>query len=215
MVSIGAPLGILIESLKPAVTRETRSRCTAYVGNARMVRLADTQPSAQSDAKAWLQRARNADEIDEKLLFLSRAHEVEPFNEDGQAAVFSALKEHLQRRPYLAYYTETNSVYRVLTARKRSLFIPKLRSAVEKFPRRRANRLASAQRWLALSVAGLLFAGVGTLVFAPLAAFAALNVRGTKMTPREHIRSSVILALSVASFILGLGFSALLALHWY
>lgn len=182
-----------------------------------MVRLDDTQPTSvrKVDAGTWLQRAQQAQAIDEKLLCLSRAHEIEPGNTAIQAAAFTALKDHLQGEPCLAYYAETNLVYRVLTARKRSLFIPKLRSAVEKFPSPRVNRLAIAQRWLALSAIGLLFGGLGTLIFAPLAAFAALSVRGTKMTPRENIRSSIILALSAVLFVLALGFSALLALHWY
>jgi NADH:ubiquinone oxidoreductase subunit 2 (subunit N) len=74
--------------------------------------------------------------------------------------------------------------------------------------------LKGAYRWLTLAILGLLSAGVGTVIFAPLAALAAVRAQDSLQSHAERVGSTVILIVAFALFVIGVFFSILFVLHW-
>lgn len=171
---------------------------------------------APQNIEAWLLRATLAPSLNERIICVNRLNELAPNYQDRYNVAFFALKELLDKDPFLAYLEETDDLYRVINTERVVLSIPKKRAPVNPYPPEESNPgpLRSAYRWLALSIAGLLFAGVGTVIFAPIAALAALRAHRAVGSSSEQVRSTVVLILSFGLFIVGFLFSILFILHW-
>lgn len=161
---------------------------------------------------AWLLRAGLSQDLEEKLLCVNRMNELGMEDEDRHHVAFFTLKASLDRDPFLAYMEETDGLYRVRNAERFMLSIPKRRSLTESYPDHGRDSLSSARRWLALSLFGLMFAGLGTLVFSPLAAFSALHA-GRSANRSTRVDSYVILLIAGFLFLIGISFVVLLILH--
>jgi len=61
---------------------------------------------------------------------------------------------------------------------------------------------------------GLLVAGIGTVVFAPMAAVAALQADQSLGTRVERAKAMIVFLASAGLFIIGILFTILFALHW-
>jgi len=118
----------------------------------------------------------------------------------------------LQRDAFLAYVTETDGFYVVRTSSDLRFAHPKDRAAPKPFPPTHPPPSRAAFRWLAWSVIGLLPAGLGTLLCAPLAALAALKLLRHSEGP-DRQRALVVLWGAVALWLLALGLAAILILH--
>jgi hypothetical protein len=96
------------------------------------------------------------------------------------------------------------------------LTIPKKRAPVNPSPLEKTEPgpLRPAYRWLTLAVVGLLLAGIGTVVFAPLAGWAAVAAQKSIVSRSDRVRSTVVLILAFFLFMIGVIFSVLLILHW-
>jgi hypothetical protein len=171
--------------------------------------------TAPESIEAWLMRATLAPTLDERLVCVNRLNELAPGYQDRYNVAFFALKELLDKNPYLAYLEETEELYRV-ASRDRVLTIPKKRAPTEPYPPERPTRgpLTSAYRWLIMAFAGLLVAGIGAVLFAPLAALAAIQAQGSLRSRSEQVSATVALVASLGLFIVGVLFSLLFVLHW-
>jgi hypothetical protein len=163
--------------------------------------------------EAWLLRASLADSLEEKLQCINRMHELGADRHDRYNVAFYALKELLERDPFLAYVEETDGLYRVHNAERTVLVVPKRRSVTTSHLDRGADGLSSARRWLMLAVFGLMFAGIGTLIFAPLAAWAAFGARRSLHTRSSQVDSMVMLLMAAGSFVIGIFFVILFIMH--
>ena len=123
----------------------------------------------------------------------------------------------MDRKPFLAYLEETDELYWVLNADRVVLSIPKKRAPVNPSPPEGppTTPLRPAHRWLTMSILGLLLAGVGTVVFAPLAALAAIRAHQSVRTRAEQVSSTVVLIASFGLFMIGVIFGLLFLLHWF
>ena len=63
------------------------------------------------------------------------------------------------------------------------------------------------------SVLGLTLAGLGTLIFTPLAVWAALEVRQNNASHAERVGVAVVILISTLLFFLGLFFVYLFVIH--
>ena len=171
--------------------------------------------SAPESIEAWLLRATLAPSLEERLLCVNRLNELAPGYQDRYNVAFFALKELLDKNPYLAYLEETDDLYRVAST-DHVLTIPKKRAPVEAYPpeKPRSGPLASAYRWLNVAIVGLLLAGIGAVIFAPLAALAAVRAQKSVQSHSEQVSSIVALIAAFGLFILGVLFSLLFVLHW-
>jgi hypothetical protein len=174
-----------------------------------------TQTESQS-IEAWLLRATLAPSLEERLNCVNRLNELAPGYRDRYNVAFFALKEFWDQNPFLRYLEETDELYRVISADRLVLSIPKQRAPTNPPPPdgSQPSPLKGAYRWLTMAILGLLLAGVGTVIFAPLAAMAALRAQGSTKSPPERISSTVVVIVAVGLFMIGVIFSLLFLLHW-
>jgi hypothetical protein len=82
---------------------------------------------APTSIEAWLLRATLAPSLGERLICVNRLNELAPGYQDRYKVAFFALKELLDKNPYLAYLEETDELYRVAST-DHVLSIPKKRA---------------------------------------------------------------------------------------
>jgi hypothetical protein len=166
--------------------------------------------------EAWLLRATLAPSLNERLICVNHLNELAPGFQDRYNVAFFALKDLLEQDPFLAYLEETDNLYRVINSDRVVLSIPKKRAPADPYPplEPQPGPLRAAYRWLTMSIVGLLLAGIGTVVFAPLAAVAAMRAQQSLHSPAERVRSAIVLILAFGLFIVGFLFSILFFLHW-
>ena len=168
---------------------------------------------APENLEAWFLRASLAPSLEERLFCVNCLNELSPDRPDRHHVAFSAVKELLDRDPFLAYLEETEALYRVVNKSNQVLVIPKKRAPAQPSIPEQPSALKPAYRLLVMAIFGLLLAGIGTLIFAPLAAVAALGAGRSLRSHAEHVSSMVILIIASLLFLLGLVFAILFVLH--
>jgi len=93
------------------------------------------------------------------------------------------------------------------------LVVPKDRSLPEPYPAVRPILLQKAYRWLGLACLGMLLAGLGAMVFASLAAVAAVGLNLQPISRNDRIRSLVVLMLAGGLWLGGLLLGVILLVH--
>ena len=166
------------------------------------------------DAEAWWLRATLAPSPEERIMSVNRLNELAPDLQDRHHLSFFTIREALERDPYLAYHDETDDLYRAINAEQVVMSIPKQRAPAEPPPTERSSPLRSAYRWLVLAFFGLLFAGLGSLIFAPLAALSARQAKPSLSSRTEQVNANVVITLSLLVLLLGLNFAFLFLIHW-
>jgi hypothetical protein len=166
---------------------------------------------------AWLLRATLAPSLEERIACVNRLNELAPGYQDKYNLAFYALKELLDKDPFLRYLEETDELYRVINAERLVLSIPKKRTPVDAPPPEGSQPvpLRGAYRWLTMAVMGLMLAGIGTVLFAPLAAWSALRAQDSLQSHAEHVSFAIVLILAFGLFVIGVLFSILFMLHWF
>lgn len=174
-----------------------------------------TQVAPQS-IDAWLLRATLAPSLEERLLCVNRLNELAPGYQDKYNIAFFALKELLDKNPFLAYLEETEELYRVVNADHQVLSIQKKRAPLNSSSPEpsQSTSLQEAYGLLIAAIMGLLLAGIGTVIFAPLAALAAIQAQQSMPSHAERVSSMVVLIAAFSIFIIGILFSLLFMLHW-
>jgi|RhiMetdeSRZDD1v2_1073273.scaffolds.fasta_scaffold59990_3 hypothetical protein len=171
---------------------------------------------APDNIDAWLSCVTLAPSLAERVFCVNHLNELAPGYQDRHDIAFFALKELFDEKPYLAYLAETDELYRVINTDRVVLNIPKKRARFEPYPpvQPTAGPLRLAYRWLILSMVGLLVAGIGTVVFAPMAAVAAIRADQSPGTRAERGKATVVFLVSVGLFMIGVIFLILFVLHW-
>jgi hypothetical protein len=171
---------------------------------------------APDNTDAWLLCTTLAPSLAERVFCVNHLNELAPGYQDRHDIAFFALKELVDEKPYLAYLAETDELYRVLNTDRVVLTIPKKRAPFEPYPPKQptAGPLHLADRWLIMAMVGLLVAGIGTVVFAPMAALAAIQADQSLGTRAERAKATVIFLASVGLFMIGVIFTILFVLHW-
>jgi hypothetical protein len=162
---------------------------------------------------AWYLRGSLAGGLEERVLCMNRLNELVPDHRDQHSLAFFALKDFLERDPFLAYRGETPKLYKATTAEGLTLSIPKRRAETIPFLDRPPDRLTVAYNWLVFAVLGLLLAGLGTLIFAPLAAWAAIEAKQGNPSHADHVGAAVVLLVATLLFFVGLFFVYLFVIH--
>jgi hypothetical protein len=171
---------------------------------------------APDNIDAWLSCATLAPSLAERVFCVNHLNELAPGYQDRHDIAFFALKELFDEKPYLAYLAETDELYRVINTDRVVLSIPKKRAPFEPYPPKQptASSLRLAYCWLIMSMVGLLVAGIGTVVFAPMAAVAAIRADQSVGTHAERSKATLVFLASAGLFMIGVLFTILFALHW-
>ncbi len=159
----------------------------------------------------------------ERLDCLNREHQDRPGDPLVREQIYQEVKEVVDHDPYLEYHAENTSAYRVIDRAQQVLIVPKERARPEPYPVNRPVPVRMAYRYLMFAAIGLVLSGLGALLFAPLAARAAvraLNDRSLNTNPAasavdyaDRVRARVVLALAFLLFIAGLALTYLLWVH--
>jgi hypothetical protein len=172
---------------------------------------------APGNVDAWLLRATLARSLDERIACVNHLHELAPGFHDRYNVAFFTLKDLLDRNPFLRYLEETDDLYRVMNAERMVLIIPKQRAPVNPPPpeQPQTGPLQVAEGLLIVAVAGLLVAGLGTVIFAPIAALAAIRAHQAQRSQAERDRAAILVVAAFGLFIIGFLFSLLFLLHLF
>jgi len=173
----------------------------------------DATRIAPDNIDGWLVRAHTAASTEEILFSLSQVHRLDPDNSIAKEYTYQTLWRMLERDPYLAYIDETKDLYYVRSKEYLSLAIPKDRAPQDPFPAPQPAPLAAASRLLILSIVGLLIAGLGTLVFAPLTMIEAVNAARAPIGTQNQLRAWIIFFIAIFLFALALLFGLLFFVH--
>jgi sterol desaturase/sphingolipid hydroxylase (fatty acid hydroxylase superfamily) len=125
---------------------------------------------------------------------------------------YPLVRRLLAADPFLLYLDESSEVYHVRHS-EGELRVLKERGIPEPYPARRPLWLQRAYRWLWLACLGLLLAGLGAMVFATLAAAAALALNSQPISRSDRIRSLVVLLLAGGLWLGGLLLAVILLVH--
>ncbi len=165
------------------------------------------------NVEAWLARSRYSASLDERLFSLSQVHRLDPHHPAAKKEGYQVIWRMLEQDPYLAYLDETDDLYYVRNNAYLSLALPKDRGVPESYPMRKPGRLSYAFRWLGLALIGLLFAGLGTLVFAPLAILSVILAQRHGLSRSDQIRSVVVVLVAGVLLAVAIGMATLLYTH--
>lgn len=169
--------------------------------------------AAPDNVDAWLLRGAFAVSTEEGLACISRAVALAPDHSGAKSSMYNTLKRYLEQDPFLRYIEETELLYRVLTGEGRAITVSKDRGVSPSYPLVESTPVKPVLRLVILSAIGLLPAGIGAVVFAPIAAAKAW--RTSQKPLNGHQRRQVRMALLYADvlFVLGLLLGFVFLLH--
>jgi hypothetical protein len=173
-------------------------------------------PTISQKVEAWLARARRARSLREVLACLNRVHFLNPHHQAGKRLSYESIWRLLEKNPFLAYKGENHGAYVVSDGTDLMVMVPKDRAISEPYPPREARPLALAFRLLGWALLGLSLAGIGALIFAPLAALRALQIylQGP-LSQADQIRVAVILITAGGVLSIAFILNFLLLLHLF
>ena len=166
-----------------------------------------------TNEQAWLARAATAGTLEEAIDALTRVLALNPAHPAARQQLYEAMQALLRQDAFLAYQGETPELYQLRAPENFQFVHPKDRAAPDPFPPPTAPPAQSAYRWLGLALLGLLAAGLGTLVFAPIAMLSAARLLRQPPTPADRRRGWLVLGTAFGLWWVGLGLSFLLILH--
>jgi hypothetical protein len=163
--------------------------------------------------KAWLLAAETAPSITVAVNCLNSANALYPAHPDAKQQTYRFVQQLLHRDPSILYLDETDELYQVRSGEQLSLLVPKDRSQPQPYPPGRPMLLQSAYRWLALAFLGLPLAGLGAILFAPLAAASAIGLYFRTASRTNRVYSLVVIMLSGGLWLVGLLLGVILLVH--
>ncbi len=165
------------------------------------------------NADAWLLRAQTAQGLEERLNCLSRIIALDPQHPAAQTALHQSLQRFLEDDAFLAYVGESNAMYYTRTNTGLVLTVPKKHAVSESYPPREPSLLRQAYRRLGLALFGLALAGLGTLIFAPLAIISAVQAGEHAKTRADQTRALIVIGAALLLCGLAIPLAALFLAH--
>jgi hypothetical protein len=123
------------------------------------------------------------------------------------------MQQLLRKDAFLAYQGETDIIYKIRTLAEFQFIHPKDRAMAKQFPPQNAPPARSAINWLGWSVVGLIPAGLGTLIMAPLAMIAATQLLRQPAESIDRRRAWIVIGGAIVLWLIALVFIFILTLH--
>jgi hypothetical protein len=153
------------------------------------------------------------DAAEERLMVLSRVLVQSPQHPQARRRLYETLQRYLQHNPFLRYLEENDSLYQVITGGGRVVIVPKDRAVTPPYPSPSITSLQRAYRWLGYALIGLLLAGLGAFICAPIAGMFAWRASLNSPDSDQRRRAGVALIYAGVLWAIGLIFSFLFLLH--
>ncbi len=196
------------------------------MANNRVIRpdtsLEDTQPSRRHNRptdgvdrarlEMLLHQARTAQDGDEALEYVQRAVDMLPDDPRVQSTAQLGMFNKLSSDAFLA---ETDKHYVIQFRDSRPFSVPKARNRAEVYPptmrRTEAERALRMMWWMIL---GLIPAGLGAVILSPIALRHGIRaLQQSSRDPQQHRMAWAAILVALVLGLIGVFFSALLALH--
>jgi hypothetical protein len=146
---------------------------------------------------------------------LKQAYLFDVKNPSGQFMTDKTIWSLLKQNPYLEYGVENEQVYVISNGADFSFVIPKDRNSPESYRLKNRRPLDKAFMLLGWAFLGLALAGLGTLIFAPLAIIQALRTYQSRpVSQADHIRVTIVISIALFLLIGALGLTYLFYLHF-
>ncbi len=165
------------------------------------------------NVEAWLLRAQTTRGLEESLNCLSRIIALNPQHTAAQVALHQSLHRFLEDDAFLAYVSESSATYYIGTNTGLVLTVPKKHAVIEPYPPREPSPLRPAYRRLSLALFGLAFAGLGTLLFAPLTIMSALQAGKRARTRADRIRALIVVGTALLLIGLAIPLTVIFLMH--
>jgi hypothetical protein len=160
-----------------------------------------------------LNLAKTSETLEESVTALNQVLGLNPENTVARQALYETMQQLLRKDAFLAYQGETNVFYKIRTLTEFQFIHPKDRAMVEPFPPRESPPARTAIYWLGWSVVGLIPAGLGTVVIAPLAMIAAIKLLRQQVALIDHRRAWIVLSGAIVLWLIALVLFFILILH--
>jgi len=151
--------------------------------------------------------------LEEKVTALNQVLELNPENIVARQELYETMQKLLRKDAFLAYEGETDVSYEIRTFEDFQFIHPKDRAVVELFPSQNPLPTREAINWLGWSVVGLIPAGLGTLVTAPLAMRAGFKLLNQPVKLMDRRRTWVVISCAIVLWLIALVFFFILILH--
>lgn len=151
--------------------------------------------------------------LEESVTTLNQVLELNPEDAVARQDLYETMQQLLKKDAFLAYQGETDLIYKVRTLSEFQFIHPKDRAIAELYPPQDPPPARAAIHWLGWAVVGLIPAGLGTLVLAPLAVNSAIKLLQTNAEIIDRRRAWVVIGGAVALWLIALIFIFILGLH--
>ena len=157
--------------------------------------------------------ANTSETLEASVTSLNQALELNPENTVARQALYETMQQLLRKDAFLAYQGETNIIYKIRTLGEFQFIHPKDRAMADLFPPQDIPPARSALHWLGWSVIGLIPAGLGTVIIAPLAVISAVKLLRQPVDPIDRRRAWVVIGAASVLWLIALVFFFILTLH--
>ena len=151
--------------------------------------------------------------LEESVTALNQVLELNPENTIARQELYETMQQLLRKDAFLAYQGETDVIYKICTLSEFQFIHPKDRAMAELFPPQNSPPARPAIRWLGWSVVGLIPAGLGTLILAPLAMIAAIKLLRQPVELIDRRRAWIVIGGAIVLWLTALVFFFILTLH--
>ena len=168
-----------------------------------------------SNADAWLRLSYLAQDPRMALEYIQRAVDLRPNDPNIQGGLRYVVFKRLKDDPFVEFLAETDKNYVVTLRNSRPVVIPKVRNRSEVYPPPRLSESERVARMVGWMMLGLIPAGLGAFVLAPVVirrAFGLLRARGIPARDQRVALLTLVLASGVG--LIGEVLFGLLLLHW-
>ena len=155
----------------------------------------------------------SSETLEESVTALNQVLELNPENTEARQTLYEIMQQILRKDAFLAYEGETDVIYKVRTFEEFQFIHPKDRAMAELFPPQNSPPARTAIHWLGWAVVGLIPAGLGTLIIAPLAMIAAIKLLGQQVELIDRRRAWVVIGGAIVLWLIALVFFFILTLH--
>lgn len=167
----------------------------------------------QTMPSSSIKSAKTSETLEESVTALNQVLELNPENIVARQELYETMQQLLRKDAFLAYQSETEVIYKISTLSEFQFIHPKDRAMVELFPPQNSPPARPAIHWLGWSVVGLVPAGLGTLVIAPLAMITAIKLLRQPVEPIDSRRAWVVIGGAIVLWLIALVFFFIFTLH--
>lgn len=151
--------------------------------------------------------------LEESVTALNQVLESNPENIIARQTLYETMQQLLRKDAFLGYQGETDVIYKIRTLDEFQFIHPKDRAMAELFPPQNVPPARSAINWMGWAVVGLIPAGLGTLIIAPLAMIAAIKLLSQKVESIDRRRAWIVIIGAIVLWLIALVFIFILTLH--